>query len=109
MGAYGNGQVRLWQNARTLFWPLEQTQRISLEIVANAHELQFLRIDQAIQVEMVGAHLTDLVGFNHGEGRAFHCTSMAQAPNKATGQRSLARAQVALEKDDAATAGHLGQ
>ncbi|MNV78573.1 hypothetical protein D3C71_1720690 [compost metagenome] len=90
-------------------WPLEQAQRVALEIVTNAHELQLFRIDQAIQVEMERPHLTDLVRFDHGEGRAFHCTSMAQATNQATRQRGFASAQVTFQKNHAVTAGHLGQ
>ncbi|MCY1441066.1 hypothetical protein D9M71_573690 [compost metagenome] len=58
---------------------------------------------------MEGPHLADFVGFDHGEGRAFHCTSMAQATDQATRQGGFARPQVPFEEYHAATAGHLGQ
>ena len=83
MRANGNVQVRLWQNAGAALGPLDQTQRIALEIVTNAEELQLFRIGQTVQVEVEHPHLTQLIGLDQGEGRAFHRAAVPQATEDA--------------------------
>ncbi|MNY54591.1 hypothetical protein D3C86_1904840 [compost metagenome] len=48
MGANGNGQVRLWQKARTSLGPFDQAQGIAFEVITNAQIFQFFRVNKAI-------------------------------------------------------------
>ena len=48
----GNVHVGLWQNAGPALRPLDQAQRVALEIIADAEKLQLFGIDRAIQIEM---------------------------------------------------------
>ena len=54
-----------------LVGPFDQAQRIVFEVITDAEVLQLLRIDQAIQVEMEGPDVTDLVRLDQSEGRTF--------------------------------------
>src|SRR5450830_1143929 len=104
----GNGQVRLWQKACAFIWPLDQAQRVILEIIPNTHVLQLFGVYQAIEVKVEGSYRTDLIRFDQRKGRTFHRSRMAQPTNDPPGQRGLARPQVAFEKDQPRSARHLG-
>ncbi len=99
LGSNGNVQIGGWQNARTALGPLDQTECAAVEIVADAEELQFLRIGEPVQVEMVGAQLADFVRLDQGKGRAFHRAGMAEAAQDAAREGGLAGAEVAMQVD----------
>ncbi len=77
----------------------DQTECAAVEIVADAEELQFLRIGEPVQVEMVGAQLADFVRLDQGKGRAFHRAGMAEAAQDAAREGGLAGAEVAMQVD----------
>ncbi len=56
---------------------------------------------------MVNLHFAQLVGFDQCEGRTLDLARMTEAANQAARQRGLARTQVAMQIDDATTAGRL--
>ncbi|MNV92083.1 hypothetical protein D3C71_1866360 [compost metagenome] len=58
---------------------------------------------------MEGALVTHFVGLDQGEGGALHRSGMAQATQDAARQRGFARAQIAMQVEDAAPPGQGGQ
>src|SRR5690606_7002606 len=108
LGTNGNVQVRLWQNARAALRPFDQTQSVAFEVIADAEKLQLLGIDQAVQIEMEGSHIANLVGLDQGEGRTLDRTGMPQATQDAARQSGLAGAQVTVQIDGAHTTTDLG-
>src|SRR3990167_8996517 len=97
--ANGNVHIGLWQNACTALRPLDQAQGIALEVVAYPQVLQFLRVDQPIQVEMKHANRVDLVWLDQGEGRALDRPGMTQAANDPARQGGFPRPQIAMQID----------
>ncbi len=99
-GVNGNGQVRPWQSASALLWPLDQAQVVAIEIVAHSQKFQFFRAGQSIQIKMIYIDRPKLVGFNQRVSGAFDRPGVTERANDAAAERGLAHAQIALQIDD---------
>ena len=113
--------VRLWRapdNTRLVFdltgpvqhsvFTLTAPDRLVFDIVADTEELQLFRIDQTVQVEMEGANVANLVGFDQRERRTFYRPDMPKPANNPPRQRGFPRAQIPFKKNQTVPLCRLG-
>lgn len=100
-------QVCRRQQACGALWPLHQLEARSGEQVTQTRLFPFLRIVEAVEIQMGQGQLAladrHLVGFKHGVGGTFDAPAHAQCLQDMARQRGLASAQIAVQFDQCIT------
>ena len=97
-----DAHIRRRQHSLALVRPFYKTQAVIGKVVTNTQKLQLFRIGQAVKVKMINLALTQLVGFDQRESRAFYRTLVTSGANQSAAEGGLAGPQVTAQPDTAA-------
>lgn len=98
LGTEINVQIRLRQESGTLLGPFNQTDIFVFEQIPNTDPLQFFRVGEAIQIQVIDISLSGGVGLDQRVSGTLDRPGMAERAEKTAHQRRFSGTQVTMQK-----------
>ena len=99
-GADGDAQIRLRHQSQGFVWPLHQLESRIGKHLTKTGVFPFLRIIEAIKIEVTGTHLRQVIDFHHRITRAFDGAHNTECTQQVPSESGFASAEFTMQSND---------